>query len=197
MPEKTTSFKNANIGLTSGWSQGELLWGSPLNDDLMMLDTLCQARVNKIITSKNQQPVSINKGDAYIYAIESLNINLIGPSVAKNDIVIFRSGSINDYIAVTPKHGWKVFNKDDSSTYVYTKDDNKNILIWEKESVIKKYNVIVLVSPFSKYTFPCLSGTSEPTAPLLLIRCNVPLLSTFPIYHIVWNILISPSGGTS
>ena len=143
MPEKTTSFKNANIGLTSGWSQGELLWGSPLNDDLMMLDTLCQARVNKIITSKNQQPVSINKGDAYIYAIEPLDINLIGPPVAKNDIVIFRSGSINDYIAVTPKHGWKVFNKDDSSTYVYTKDDNKNILIWEKESVIKKYNSFV------------------------------------------------------
>ena len=108
MPEKTTSFKNANIGLTSGWSQGELLWGSPLNDDLMMLDTLCQARVKKIITSKNQQPVSINKGDAYIYAIESLDINLI-----------------------------------DSSTSVYTKDDNKNILIWEKESVIKKYNSFV------------------------------------------------------
>lgn len=143
MPEKTTSFKNTNIGLTSGWSQGELSWGSPLNDDLMMLDTLCQARVKKIIVSKNQQPVSINKGDAYIYAIESLDINLIGPSVAKNDIVIFRSGSINDYIAVTPKPGWKVFNKDDSSTYVYTKDDNKNILIWEKESVIKKYNSFV------------------------------------------------------
>ena len=143
MSKKTTSFKNMNIGLTSGWSQGELLWGSPLNDNLMMLDTLCQACIKKIIVSKNQQPVSINKGDAYIYAIETGEINLIGSPVTKNDIVIFRSGSINDYIAVTPKSGWKVFNNDDSSTYVYTKDENKKILIWEKESIIKKYNSFV------------------------------------------------------
>ena len=48
-----------------------------------------------------------------------------------------------------------------------------------------------------KYTFPCLSSTSEPTAPLLLIRCNIPSLSIFPINHTVLNELISPSGGTS
>lgn len=139
---KTTSFKNQNIGLTSGWSQGELTWGSPLNDDLMILDTLCQGRVKSIITSSDQQPAIITKGDAYIYALDDEKINLLQPVVRKNDIVIFRTSDINDYLVTSPKPGWKIFNSSDSTTYIYT-EESENNKYWQKESLIKTYNSFI------------------------------------------------------
>lgn len=142
MTEKTTSFKNQNLGLTSGWSQGELLWGAPLNDDLMILDAMCQGTIKKIIKKIEQQPVSVNKGDAFIYGIDDRDINLIGDTVLRNDIVIFKTASIKEYIVVKPKKGWKIFNKEDSSTYTYTDDENQ-IYHWEKESLIKRYDAFI------------------------------------------------------
>ena len=139
---ETTSFKNQNIGLTSGWSQGELTWGSPLNDDLMILDTLCQGRVKSIITSSDQQPVIIARGDAYIYALDDEKINLLQPTVRKNDIVIFRTSDINDYLVTSPKPGWKIFNSSDSTTYIYTEESEDN-KYWQKESLIKTYNSFI------------------------------------------------------
>ena len=139
---ETTSFKNQNIGLTSGWSQGELTWGSPLNDDLMILDTLCQGRVKNIIVSTDQQPTVINKGDAYIYALDDENINLLQSVVKKNDIVIFRTNDINDYLVTSPKPGWKIFNSSDSTTYIYT-EESENNKYWQKESLIKTYNSFI------------------------------------------------------
>lgn len=136
----STSFKNQNIGLISGWGHGETNWGTPLNDNLMILDTLCQSVVKKIISSPDQQPIDVSRGDSYVYAIDTELINLNSNEIKKNDIIIFKSNNINDFLIISPKKSWKIFNNDDSSTYIYNLNNNN---LWEKESLIKKYNSFI------------------------------------------------------
>ena len=96
----STSFKNQNIGLISGWGHGETNWGTPLNDNLMILDTLCQSVVKKIISSSSIVPVINNAIQKFttVSLFKKPGISLKGTSLRFINGTIFIWKSCNEFL---------------------------------------------------------------------------------------------------
>jgi hypothetical protein len=114
------SMKNApNQGLNYGWVRGEDFWGGPVNDDLVLLDTLLHGVILSMTFST--PPADAVEGDRYIVAAN--------PSAAwvghDGELAVLVEGA---WIFYAPRFGWR-FRLVSTNQFVWFNGTN-----WEDES---------------------------------------------------------------
>lgn len=88
-----------NLGLTSGWETGEEYWGGPMNENLLMLDTV----INLVVEAGGvNAPPPEGVADGTVYAIGS---NPVGEWLGQaGKLAIIVEGAWKFY---QPKDGWR------------------------------------------------------------------------------------------
>lgn len=108
-----------NQGLNYGWIRGEDFWGGPVNDDLVLLDTLLHGVM--ISMTFSAPPADSVEGDRYIVAAN--------PSGAwaqhGGDLAVLVEGA---WIFFTPRYGWR-FRLRSTEQFVWFNGTN-----WEDET---------------------------------------------------------------
>ena len=113
------SLKNApNQGLNYGWVRGEDFWGGPVNDDLVLLDTLLHGVILSMTFSS--PPADSEEGDRYIIAA-----NPTGEWAGHDGhLTVLVEGA---WLFFEPRTGWR-FRLLSTNQFVWYNEDH-----WEDE----------------------------------------------------------------
>lgn len=111
--------KAPNQGVNYGWVRGEDFWGGPVNDDLILLDTLLHPWVTSMTFST--PPAEAESGARYIVADN--------PSGAwqghSGELAVLVEGA---WLFFPPRHAWR-FRLEATNQWVWYNEDH-----WEDES---------------------------------------------------------------
>lgn len=101
-----------NLGVTSGWNDGDNQWGNPMNNNLMLLDTLIHCDVKSTAYSAPEDVPSgdLVVGNRFLVKSDSTTAWDGSSQPSANCIVMFLGGTTpaTRWAVFRPKTGWSV-----------------------------------------------------------------------------------------
>lgn len=122
-----------NLGVSAGWTDGEGSWGTLMNANLNLFDTVIHLAVKQLLSTPPSGPVA---GDRYLVGASPTGA-WVGHT---NDIAVYRNSSWSFY---TPKAGWRMCLLSASGTNRYREFDGS---AWTLEQSIAPTNYVKAAS---------------------------------------------------